>query len=126
MLLDRHGTGLAVDPAFVQTLGWQPEQLLGRGFPALFHPEDREHAQAPWELVLGGETFIGEHRHRLIGCRGDSWARSQYPELASEVSVTAATDWRSADPQGGEGSTRPARRAAFGLARCHAVVGQLG
>jgi hypothetical protein len=47
-------------------------------------PDDREHAPAPWELGLAGESFIGDPRPRLIGCRWDSCARSQSPELACE------------------------------------------
>ncbi|HSR41441.1 MAG TPA: PAS domain-containing protein, partial [Longimicrobiales bacterium] len=57
-----------VNPAFVSTLGWSEEELLGRPFAEFVHPDDvaRTHRETA-RLAQGIPTVSFENRYRLPG-----------------------------------------------------------
>jgi len=57
--------------SFELTLGWSPEEMLGRPFLELVHPEDRVATEDALRQLLEGRTTAGfESRHR---CKDGSW-----------------------------------------------------
>ena len=72
-----------VNPAWTRILGWSPEELLGRGWIDLVHPDDREAAYAAEQMLLRGEVLSGfEDRFRCKSgeYRWFSWNAIPLPE----------------------------------------------
>jgi len=75
---DMDGKILNVNPAWSETLGWSPQELIGRTAEWLIHPEDRERTATQLSaLVAGRNTQHFEHRllcrdgsHRWLSWRG--------------------------------------------------------
>ena len=53
-----------VNPAWLHVTGYSADELLGRSFLELIHPDDRERAKAEWDRVAstGGASIDFEHR----------------------------------------------------------------
>jgi PAS domain S-box-containing protein len=80
--LDREGRILKVNLTEQEVLGYTEEQLLGRRFEELVHPEDRPSHQAHLKEVFSGKPGICELR--LLTRRGQ--------ELVAEIRATAQRD----------------------------------
>ena len=85
---------LKVSRSFEPTLGWSPEELLGRPFLDLVHPEDLAATEeALRQLVEGRATAGFENRYR---CKDGSWRwlawRSPPPAPGSRVLHAIARD----------------------------------
>ncbi|HVP61539.1 MAG TPA: PAS domain S-box protein [Myxococcaceae bacterium] len=85
---------LKVSRSFELTLGWTPEELLGRPFLDLVHPEDvAATGEALRQLVEGQATAGFENRYR---CKDGSWRwlawRSPPPAPGSRVLHAVARD----------------------------------
>lgn len=80
MMLDLHGTILAVNPAWGTALGWQRDELVGRPFVEFVHADDRDRAAHRWASVVDGNTIVDE-RNRWPTVDGSwrwlSWAVNQ-------------------------------------------------
>lgn len=69
---DRKGKLLAVNPAVCSLLGMTPEQLTGRPFTALIHPQDHQKAKAHFLETMNGNpnqfelTFVHSEGHTII------------------------------------------------------------
>ena len=92
--LDKDGRFLMVNPGFASALGYSADDLVGRSYEELIHPEDlvatREQGL---KLRAGGLTDIGfENRYRTKsgGYRLLSWQVAFVPD--EEVFYGAATD----------------------------------
>jgi PAS domain S-box-containing protein len=58
------GSIRAVNPAWMKVLGWSEDELLGRSFIDLIHPEDREATLSEMsKLGQGRTTFLFENRY---------------------------------------------------------------
>jgi len=54
-----------INPAFEKSLGYHPEELLGRPILELVHPEDRAGAERAFRQLLAGRDMVGfESRYR--------------------------------------------------------------
>ncbi len=85
---------LKVSRSFEPTLGWSPEELLGRPFLDLVHPEDLAATEeALRQLVEGRATAGFENRYR---CKDGSWRwlawRAPPPAPGSRVLHAVARD----------------------------------
>ncbi|WP_245442871.1 ATP-binding response regulator [Methylobacterium terrae] len=69
MLIARFdGTMTALNPAWRTVLGWEPEDLVGRSFLDLVHPDDRERTAVEARRVEQGQaTLLFENRYRHAG-----------------------------------------------------------
>ena len=78
MLISRADSGaVAVNPAWQRTLGWTPEELAGRRFLELVHPDDIEETLQELARLAAGATtqrFENRYRHRDGSYRWLSWA----------------------------------------------------
>lgn len=61
LTLDSHGRILSVNAAALSITGYQPEELIGRSYLELVHPQD----QAASRARLAG-AFSGEIQHRAL------------------------------------------------------------
>ncbi len=70
------GTMIAVNPAWTQLLGWTEEQLLGREFMELVHPQDVPDTQAAVADLSDGisiPNFVNRYQHKDGSYRWLSW-----------------------------------------------------
>lgn len=63
-LADADGTLRWISPSVERLLGWQPEELLGKGVWAILHPEDLSAVEAARQRTLTGEDASVELRAR--------------------------------------------------------------
>lgn len=70
------GRFLDANPAYCTVVGYTPEELRGKDFPELIHPDDRAANMAQIERMLGGELsdFVVENRYLRKG-GGVVWVR---------------------------------------------------
>jgi PAS domain S-box-containing protein len=54
-VIESHGRYASVNPAFERTLGYRPDQMVGRRFVDFVHPDDRETSLERFDDVLGGD-----------------------------------------------------------------------
>jgi two-component system, OmpR family, sensor histidine kinase VicK len=73
MTLNDQGIILAVNPAWRDVLGWEPEDLLGRPFFDFIHDDDRPHTSRRWQTVVAGETVIDERNRWSTADGGWCW-----------------------------------------------------
>jgi PAS domain S-box-containing protein len=65
-----------VNPAWTRTLGWSAEELLGRPYIDLVHPDDRTHTEATAAAAAVGEatrSFINRYRRADGGWTWLNW-----------------------------------------------------
>jgi len=73
---DLEGRFRQVNPAWSWIMGWTAEELVGRPWSELIHPEDREAGEAALKRLKGGRPLSElefRHRHRGGGWRWLSW-----------------------------------------------------
>ncbi|TGD94819.1 hybrid sensor histidine kinase/response regulator [Methylobacterium nonmethylotrophicum] len=73
---DADGVWLSVNPAWTATLGWQPEEVVGRTSAWLEHPEDQDRTRDEIRRLGAGEptlSFENRFRTRDGGYRTLSW-----------------------------------------------------
>ncbi|WP_264478967.1 PAS domain-containing protein [Acidisoma silvae] len=63
------GVWLSVNPAWTRTLGWLPDQIIGRTSEWLEHPEDREKSRPELQSMAGGSAVACERR--FLATNGD-------------------------------------------------------
>ena len=71
------GTVEAVSPAFTALLGWEEDDIVGRGFLELVHPDDRAATDARFAALGDGHyvhTFENRYRNKDGGWRLLSWS----------------------------------------------------
>ena len=65
LVCDLEGTLVSINPAWNALLGWEPNELVGRNFFELLHPEDQAATRAEMgRLGQGLSTFRFENRYR--------------------------------------------------------------
>ncbi len=72
------GTFLSVNPAWTTVLGWQPDEVVGRNYAALSHPDDQASSDAAHELAKADVLRQYENRvlHKDGSHRWVSWVAS--------------------------------------------------
>ncbi|MGA9026262.1 MAG: ATP-binding protein [Steroidobacteraceae bacterium] len=80
---DGAGTYRAVNPAWTRVLGWSPQELIGRHFREIVHPDDQEASDIAFALACRGEmsNFENRLRHKEGGHRWISWLSTQQEGL---------------------------------------------
>ena len=64
-ILDREGRFVAVNPAWEATLGWPKDEIEGKAFVDLLHPDDVERSLEAFEVVKTGSPVLRfENRYR--------------------------------------------------------------
>ncbi|MFP4308107.1 MAG: sensor histidine kinase [Desulfococcaceae bacterium] len=79
---DLEGRFRQANPAWSWILGWTAEELVGRPWSELIHPEDREAGDAALKRLKGGRPLSElelRHRHRGGGWRWLSWNAEPRP-----------------------------------------------
>jgi PAS domain S-box-containing protein len=92
-IVDFQGRFLRVNPAWTVSLGWNAEEILGRTFLELIHPEDVADTVAAAGRLRSGQTVCGfENRYRGADnhYRWLSW--SSYPNLSAKTIFSVARD----------------------------------
>ncbi len=82
------GTTTAVNPAWTTLFGWQEDQLVGRSFLDLVHPEDGASSAAAAERLREGATitqFENRYRSKDGGYRWISWTAVPFEGLIHAV-----------------------------------------
>lgn len=79
LVIDREGIFRAVNPAWTRTLGYQPEELLGRRFDAFVAPDDVSSSYAAMDLAL--PNFENRYRHKDGSWRNIAWTAAPSAEL---------------------------------------------
>lgn len=77
------GSFVDVNPAWEETLGWSREELLGRAYLELVHPDDEVTTRAAMARLAEGQTvrgFENRYRHRDGTWRWLSWSGTPSPE----------------------------------------------
>ncbi len=75
-VLNHRGYFESVNPAWLATLGWTPEEIARTVFLELLHPEDLSRTRAAFEATLAGQPairFENRYRHKDGGYRWLSW-----------------------------------------------------
>ncbi|MBA3937198.1 MAG: PAS domain S-box protein [Planctomycetes bacterium] len=78
------GRFLRLNRAWVETLGYPLEDLLGHPFMDFVHPEDRDETARAASALAEGKTifsFVNRYRHRDGSYRLLSWSSSVDPEI---------------------------------------------
>jgi PAS domain S-box-containing protein len=100
-LVTHEGVFKRVNPAWKQTLGFEPAELIGRTAFEFIHPEDHFASQAELERLLRGEETVGlESRWRTVdgSYRWLQWsARSTPGEKLIYASARDITERKAAD-----------------------------
>jgi PAS domain S-box-containing protein len=82
-VIDFDGRYAAVNPAFERTLGYPPEQMLGRAFIDFVHPDDREASAGRFSDVLAGDE-VAHFESRYVAQDGSErwleWSARGVPE----------------------------------------------
>ncbi len=93
VVIDSHGTFLAVSPAVTAILGWTPEDMVGKTVSDFVIPEDESETRDALERARRDllPTFENRSRHVEGGFRWISWVAARQGELvyASGRHVTA-------------------------------------
>lgn len=82
-----------VNPAWERTLGWPREELLGRAFLDLVHPDDQARTRAAIERIAEGQVvqgFENRYRHRDGTWRWLAW--SSTPAIADGLVHSVVRD----------------------------------
>ena len=77
LVADFEGAIHAVNPAWTQLFGWSAQELVGRSFMSLVHPDDAAATMAEVGSLAGGVTtlkFENRYRHKDGSYRWLSWA----------------------------------------------------
>ena len=88
-VVDLDGRFQRVSPAFVETLGYSEEELMGRPFLELVHPEDREATEAVFAHAKESEVTAFENRYvcKDGSARVLQWTSRPDPLLKQIVAV---------------------------------------
>jgi PAS domain S-box-containing protein len=82
-VVDLDGRFVALNPSFERTLGYPPEQMLGRPFMDFVHTDDREASEERFKDVLGGDE-VTHFENRYIRPDGSKrwleWSACAAPE----------------------------------------------
>ncbi|MBW7863511.1 MAG: PAS domain S-box protein [Candidatus Hydrogenedentes bacterium] len=64
-IINGDGTQRYISPAVERITGFSPEELTGKNFAGVIHPDDLERVQSLWEKTTGNPcgVFSGEYRH---------------------------------------------------------------
>jgi PAS domain S-box-containing protein len=76
LVTDLEGTFLSLNPAWTTTLGWSEDDLVGRTYEWMVHPDDRNSTQAEVVRLAQGNTteqFENRMRHKDGSFRWLSW-----------------------------------------------------
>ena len=106
----RQGILTWVSPSLTRTLGWQPEQWIGRRFDEVAHPDDRPRIQEGYSQILAGESrisrlrieasdgsyhWVAAHVSPFIGADGQTdGIAASFRVIDSEVEAEAELDRR--------------------------------
>ena len=98
------GTFRRVNDAWVATLGYRPEDLIGRPFIDLVHPDDRDRTVAEFEAATASgaptTTFLNRYRHADGSYRWLDWTgrliADEGVQYAAARDVTARKDTEAA------------------------------
>ena len=103
----------AVNPAWKQILGWRPEELVGRSYLDLIHPEDHPSSQGALATASTRELPVYENRymHKDGSFRWISWVAAPEGDLiyASGRDVTADKE-RQAELEAAQEQLRQAQK----------------
>lgn len=70
-ITDDHGCWVKVNPALCRMLGYEPQDLEGRPFSDVTHPDDLDSSRSAFVALLGGATGGLELEKRYITARGE-------------------------------------------------------
>jgi PAS domain S-box-containing protein len=76
LVADLEGKFLSLTPAWTTTLGWSEDDLIGRTYAWLVHPDDRDSTDAEVARLARGNVtrqFENRHRHKDGSFRWLSW-----------------------------------------------------
>ena len=96
VVLDDTGTFRAANPAWTTVLGWSEQELVGRSYLDIIHPDD--HPSSAQALVTASSqalpTYENRYRHRDGGYRTISWVAAPEGQLiyASGRDITDERD----------------------------------
>ncbi len=106
------GTFVQVNPAYCDFIGYQAEELIGRHFEMVIHPDDLARVKVHWEAVMAGAAILPVDERRYLHESGDLlWGPGR-------TNPVARPGWRGHELHGpGPEHHRTARRAKLGCAR---------
>lgn len=112
---DEHGVWLSINPAWTRTLGWKPDEIVGRTSEWLEHPDDVAKTKAELQRLATGRTTL-EFDNRLRTRDGDyrtlSW--TAVPENGRLYCVTRdVTDLRAREEAEAERAAAQERNWRF-------------
>ena len=65
------GTFVQVNPAYCGFIGYRAEELIGRDFETVIHPDDWARVKAHWEAVMAGAAITPVNERRYIDKSGN-------------------------------------------------------
>jgi len=93
LVVDRHGTFLRVSPSTLATLGYRPDEMVGRSARDFVHPDDLESTRDNMRLARRGRT-VRTFECRYVRRDGRpvpiAWKASG-PSRTASISSSAAT-----------------------------------
>ncbi len=87
IVTDPEGTILNVNPAWTATLGWAPDDLVGKTGERLIHPDDRERSRDELVNLQAGQP--NPHFENRIRCKDGSYRWLSWRAMTDRSSVYA-------------------------------------
>lgn len=87
IVTDTEGKILNVNPAWTATLGWEPDELIGRTGEWLVHPDDRDRSREVLVKMLAGTST--PHFENRIKCKDGSYRWLSWVGMPDRSSVYA-------------------------------------
>ena len=84
IVTDEQGTVLNINPAWTATLGWTPDDLVGKTGEWLIHPDDREKSFGELVSLRAGKP--SEHFENRIQCKDGSYRWLSWRSIADRSS----------------------------------------
>ena len=84
IVTDAQGTVLNINPAWTATLGWTPDDLVGKTGEWLIHPDDREKSFGELVSLRAGKP--SEHFENRIQCKDGSYRWLSWRSIADRSS----------------------------------------
>ena len=87
VVTDTEGTVINVNPAWTATLGWEPDELIGRTGEWLVHSDDRDRSREALVKMLAGTST--PHFENRIRCKDGSYRWLSWVSMPDRSSVYA-------------------------------------